>query len=68
MRPGQSLTSGLVSADEKIIDGAVRGVGASLVGGSGGFRKIQNGYVRTYALVMVVGVLALLTTIWMVTL
>lgn len=68
MRPGQSLTSGLVSADEKFIDGAVRGVGASLMASSGGFRKIQNGYVRTYALVMVVGVLALLTTIWMVTL
>jgi NADH-quinone oxidoreductase subunit L len=68
MRPGQSLTDGLVSADEKVIDGAVRGVGASLMASSSAFRGIQNGYVRSYALVMVVGVLALLTTIWMVTL
>ena len=68
MRPGQGLTQGLVATDEKIIDGAVRAVGFSLGKASGGLRGIQNGYVRTYALVMVFGVLALITTIWMVTL
>jgi NADH-quinone oxidoreductase subunit L len=28
---------------------------------------LQNGYVRSYALLMVIGALALITTIWVVT-
>jgi NADH-quinone oxidoreductase subunit L len=68
MRPGQKLTSGLVYTDEAIVDGAVRGVGFTLATVSGWVRKLQNGYVRTYALVMLIGLLALIATIWMVTL
>ncbi len=68
MRPGQKLTTGLVYTDEQVIDGTVRGVGSSLSIISTAMRKIQNGYVRSYALVMVLGVLALVTTIWLVTL
>ena len=33
-----------------------------------GLKKLQNGYVRTYALNMVVGVVALVATIWVITL
>jgi NADH-quinone oxidoreductase subunit L len=31
-------------------------------------RNIQSGYVRSYALIMVLGVLALVAAVWMVTL
>jgi NADH-quinone oxidoreductase subunit L len=31
-------------------------------------RNIQNGYVRSYALIMVLGVIALIAAVWMVTL
>jgi len=68
MRPGQKLTAGLVWADYSFVDGLVRAVGFTLGTTSQGVRKIQNGYARTYALVMLVGVLALVATIWMVTL
>ena len=68
MRPGQKLTKGLVKTDENIIDGAVRAVGWSAITTANGVKKLQNGYVRTYALNMIVGVVALIATIWVVTL
>jgi NADH-quinone oxidoreductase subunit L len=68
MRPGQKLTSTLVTTDHSLIDGIVRGVGAVLERASLGVRKTQNGYVRSYALFMGVGVLALFIAIWLVTL
>jgi len=68
MHPGQKLTAGLVWADYSFVDGLVRAVGFTLGTTSQAVRKIQNGYARTYALVMLVGVLALVATIWMVTL
>ena len=68
MRPGQKLTKSLVKTDENVIDGAVRGIAWSALATSVGLKKLQNGYVRTYALTMVVGVVALVATIWVVTL
>ena len=67
MRPGQSLVSNLLNLDYLIIDGTVRAVGSiSLTAGSK-LRSLQNGYVRSYALLTVIGALALLTVIWVVT-
>jgi NADH-quinone oxidoreductase subunit L len=68
MRPGQKLTSALVKTDYWAIDGLVRLVGAVVSGSSTALRRIQNGFVRSYALIMVVGALALIATIWVVTL
>lgn len=68
MRPGQKLTAGLVKTDYFVIDGLVRTVAGIFAGTSTALRKIQNGYVRSYALIMVGGVLALIATIWVVTL
>jgi NADH-quinone oxidoreductase subunit L len=68
VRPGQALTRALVATDYRFIDGIVRGVGGLVALTSTSLRKVQNGYVRSYALIMVIGVLALITTIWMVTL
>ena len=68
MRPGQRLTNALLKTDEKIIDGAVRAVAASTVGSARGIRKIQTGYVRNYALLILLGAVAILVAIWAVTL
>ncbi|NCX36526.1 MAG: NADH-quinone oxidoreductase subunit L, partial [Actinobacteria bacterium] len=55
MRPGQEVTSLLVKTDESVIDGAVRGVGATMLGSARGLRKLQTGYVRNYALLILIG-------------
>ncbi len=55
MRPGQWLTRALVYFDNRGIDGLVNGVGASLGGLSGRMRRVQSGYVRSYALAMLAG-------------
>jgi NADH-quinone oxidoreductase subunit L len=50
MRPGQYLTRALVFFDNKGIDGAVNGLAAGVGGGSGRLRRLQTGFVRSYAL------------------
>ncbi|MBK5307649.1 MAG: NADH-quinone oxidoreductase subunit L [Frankiaceae bacterium] len=52
MRPGQYLTRALVFLDNRGIDGAVNGLAAGIGGGSGRLRRIQTGFVRSYALSM----------------
>jgi len=42
--------------DKLVIDGAVNGTGRLVGWASGGLRKMQTGYVRTYALALLVGV------------
>jgi NADH-quinone oxidoreductase subunit L len=56
MRPGQWLTRLLVFADNFGIDGAVRGIAAGVGGLSGRARRLQTGFVRSYALSMLGGV------------
>ena len=67
MRPGQALTQGLVIVDEKVIDGAIHGIGAMAVGSGATLRRTQSGYVRSYAALILVGALVLLAAIWVVT-
>jgi len=67
MRPGQALTKSLVAIDENIIDGAVSGVGSAAVGSGQLLRKLQTGFVRSYAALMLVGIALLLLAIWVVT-
>ena len=66
--PGQAITKGLVAMDFSFIDGVVRAVGWVLSYFSQSLKKVQNGYVRSYALLMTAGAIALLATIWLVTL
>jgi NADH-quinone oxidoreductase subunit L len=68
MRPGQELTKALVATDDRVIDGAVRGVAGVAVGSARGLRKFQSGYVRNYALLILVGAATILIAIWVVTL
>ena len=55
MRPGQYLARALVFVDARGVDGAVNGLAALVGGSSGRLRRIQTGYVRTYALGMLGG-------------
>jgi NADH-quinone oxidoreductase subunit L len=52
MRPGQYLTRALVYLDNRGIDGAVNGIAAAIGGSSGRLRRVQTGFVRSYALSM----------------
>ena len=67
MRPGQALTKSLVTIDEKVIDGAVHGVGAMAIGSGAGLRKTQTGYVRSYSALILVGAAAIVFGIWVIT-
>jgi NADH-quinone oxidoreductase subunit L len=66
MRPGQALTTTLVAVDEAVVDGAVRGVGQVAMGSGSALRGLQNGYVRSYAAMILVGAIALIGAIWVV--
>jgi len=67
MRPGQTLTSVLVKTDEAVIDGAVHGVGRAILGSGSSLRGIQSGFVRSYAMLILIGAVALVAAIWVVT-
>jgi NADH-quinone oxidoreductase subunit L len=55
MRPGQWLDRFLVWLDNRGVDGAVNGTAAAFGGGSGRLRRLQTGFVRSYALSMLGG-------------
>ena len=55
MRPGQYLTRLLVFFDNRGIDGAVNGLAALIGGTLGRLRRLQTGFVRSYALSMFAG-------------
>jgi NADH-quinone oxidoreductase subunit L len=64
MRPGDRFVTGLVGFDDHGVDGVVDGTGAAFGGMSATFRRVQTGFVRSYALSLLGGavlvVLALL--------
>ncbi len=55
MRPGQYLTRTMVFGDNRGVDGLVNGMAALFGGASGRLRRLQTGFVRSYALSMVFG-------------
>jgi NADH-quinone oxidoreductase subunit L len=55
MRPGQWLTRLTVYFDGRGVDGIVNGVAAFVGGTSGRLRRVQTGFVRSYALSMFFG-------------
>ncbi|WP_235537223.1 NADH-quinone oxidoreductase subunit L [Nocardioides sp. Soil805] len=57
VRPGLHLVHGLVTFDRVGVDGAVEGGSAAVGGISGVLRRVQNGFVRSYALSLLGGVL-----------
>ena len=61
MRPGQWLTRLSVYFDNKDLDGLVNSLAAGVGGSSGRLRKLQTGFVRSYALSMFFGAAVLVT-------
>ncbi|MGW4326402.1 NADH-quinone oxidoreductase subunit L [Nocardia sp. NPDC004573] len=55
MRPGRHLTRALVFLDNRGIDGVVNGTAALIGGLSARARRMQSGFVRSYALSMFTG-------------
>ncbi|MHB8440189.1 MAG: NADH-quinone oxidoreductase subunit L [Acidimicrobiales bacterium] len=59
--PGRALANfTALVVENRVIDGAVNGVGALARAGSGGLRRVQTGFVRQYALGIVIGVVCIL--------
>jgi NADH-quinone oxidoreductase subunit L len=67
MRPGQALTDILVKSDDKVIDGAVRGIGRMAIGSGAVLRKSQSGFARSYAAFILIGAILMIAGIWVVT-
>ncbi|WP_308249802.1 NADH-quinone oxidoreductase subunit L [Sphaerisporangium fuscum] len=65
MRPGQWLTRLAVFFDNRGVDGLVNGLAATIGGTSGRLRRVQTGFVRSYALSIFFGA-ALLVGAWFV--
>ncbi|MHB8681009.1 MAG: NADH-quinone oxidoreductase subunit L [Acidimicrobiales bacterium] len=59
-RPSQAVARLSAVFDTKVIDGAVNGLGRLARGTGSGLRRVQTGFVRQYALGIVVGAVALL--------
>jgi NADH-quinone oxidoreductase subunit L len=66
MRPGQWLTRLSVFFDNRGIDGLVNTIAAAMGGSSGRARRIQTGFVRSYALSMIVGAVLLIGALLLV--
>jgi NADH-quinone oxidoreductase subunit L len=63
MKPGQWLSRALVFFDNKGVDGVVNSLGAAFGGGSARLRRIQTGFVRSYALSMLGGSVAVVSVL-----
>ena len=63
MRPGQHATRSLVFVDNEGVDGGVRGLAAFIGGTSARVRRLQTGFVRSYALTMLGGVVVVIAAL-----
>jgi NADH-quinone oxidoreductase subunit L len=66
MRPGQYLARALVYVDSRGVDGLVNGLAAMVGGGSARLRRMQTGFVRSYALTMLGGAVLVLAALLVV--
>jgi NADH-quinone oxidoreductase subunit L len=66
MRPGQWLTRLSVYFDNRGVDGLVNTVAATVGGTSGRVRRVQTGFVRSYALSMFIGAVLLVGALLLV--
>jgi len=62
-RPGQWLSRALVYFDNRGVDGAVTGLAAGLGGSSARLKRSQTGFVRSYALSMLAGTVAVVAVL-----
>ncbi|EHR48874.1 proton-translocating NADH-quinone oxidoreductase, chain L [Saccharomonospora marina XMU15] len=64
--PGLWITRFAVFLDNRGVDGAVNGIAAAFGGGSGRLRRLQTGFVRSYALSMLGGSFLLVAALLLV--
>ena len=64
--PGRALVDALTYTDDHGVDGSARGVAGGITAMSGLVRRAQNGFVRSYALTMLLGVVLVLGALWVV--
>lgn len=58
--PGQQGFETVAAFDRTVVDGAVNGVAGAVRGSGGGLRRLQTGFVRSYALGVAAGAVGLL--------
>jgi NADH-quinone oxidoreductase subunit L len=61
--PGRAGFEDVAWTDEHVVDGAVNGVGWVVRVAGGGLRRLQTGYVRSYALGIALGAIILVAAI-----
>jgi len=66
MRPGQGLTRSLNIFDKSVVDGFVNGIGSFTGGVSARLRRSETGYVRSYAMSIVLGTAILVVALLIV--
>lgn len=66
MRPGQGLTRLLNIFDKSVVDGFVNGIGSFTGGVSARLRRSETGYVRSYAMSIVLGTAILVVALLIV--
>ena len=64
--PGNGLVRATMLTDRGAADGTVRGLTSVVAHSSRGLRRLQNGFVRSYALTMLLGIVVLLGAVWVV--
>ncbi len=64
--PGQALVSTLRYTDSHGVDGSATGLARGVSALGGVLRQVQNGFVRSYALTMLLGVVLVLGALWVV--
>ena len=66
--PGRELSTGLALFDRTVVDGAAEGTGTAFAGSGHAFRRLQNGFVRSYALILLGGAFLVLGALLVVNL
>ncbi|MCH1865186.1 NADH-quinone oxidoreductase subunit L [Nocardioides sp. CFH 31398] len=66
--PGRVLVESVTVTDAKVVDGLVEGTSYGIGGLSGRLRRFQNGFVRSYAAAVLLGVLLVVGALLVVTL
>jgi NADH-quinone oxidoreductase subunit L len=66
MRPGQGLTRVLNIFDKSVVDGFVNGIGSFTGGVSARLRRSETGYVRSYAMSIILGTAILVVALLIV--
>ena len=63
--PTGAVVATMVETDRAIVEGSLTGgTTAGLTGAAGVLRRAQNGFVRSYALTMLLGIVAVLAAVW----